>query len=127
MSDTQLIQSRHHQVFIEDLNVSAVIGVYDWERTINQTLLISAQIDHDFSQASQSDAIKDALDYNQVCQKITELCCQTKANLLEHLADLLGRMILNEFEATSVKITIKKPTAIEAASSVGVSADFYRS
>ena len=127
MSDTQLIQSHHHQVFIEDLNVSTVIGVYDWERTINQTLLISAQIDHDFSQASKSDAIKAALDYHQVCLKITELCSRTKANLLEHLTELLGRMILNEFEATSVKITIKKPTAIEAASSVGVSANFYRS
>ena len=126
MSDTQLIQSRCHQVFIEDLSVSTVIGVYDWERTINQTLLISAAIDHDFSAAAQSDAIKDALDYNQICQKIAELCQHTKANLLEHLAELLGHMILREFDALSVKITIKKPTAVEAARSVGVSAQFYR-
>ena len=126
MSDIQPIQSRSHQVFIDDLSVNTVIGVYDWERTIDQTLIISAQIDHDFSLASKTDAISDALDYNQVCQKITRVCHDTQASLLEHLAERLGNMIINEFCAQRVTITIKKPTAVKAAASVGVKAEFFR-
>ena len=109
-----------HQVLIEDLQIDAVIGVYEWERGINQPLVVSVTIDTDFSKAAATDRVDETLDYKEICQHITNLCKTTKAQLLERLAELIASMILNDFAASKVEVVVRKPTAIAKASSVGV-------
>ena len=107
-------------VKIKGLKVNAVIGVFDWERAIEQPLLIDVSIATDISEAGKSDDINDAINYKEVCDDITELCQQTKALLIERLAELIAAHILSKYNTTQVEVSVAKPTAIKAAEAVAV-------
>ena len=107
-------------VKIKGLEVNAVIGVFDWERAIEQPLLIDVCMTTDISEAGKSDDINDAINYKEVCDDITELCQQTKALLIERLAELIAAHILSKYNTTQVEVSVAKPTAISAAEAVAV-------
>ena len=107
-------------VKIKGLKVNAVIGVFDWERAIEQPLLIDVTMATDISKAGKSDDINDAINYKEVCDDITELCQQTKALLIERLAELIAVHILSKYNTTQVEVSVAKPTAISAAEAVAV-------
>lgn len=107
-------------VKIKGLKVNAVIGVFDWERAIEQPLLIDVSMVTDISEAGRSDDINDAINYKEVCDDITELCQQTKALLIERLAELIAAHILSKYNTTQVEVSVAKPTAIKAAEAVAV-------
>ena len=107
-------------VKIKGLKVNAVIGVFDWERAIEQPLLIDVSMATDSSEAGRSDDINDAINYKEVCDDITELCQQTKALLIERLAELIAAHILSKYNTTQVEVSVAKPTAISAAEAVAV-------
>ena len=107
-------------VKIKGLKVNAVIGVFDWERAIEQPLLIDVSMATDISEAGKSDDINDAINYKEVCDDITELCQQTKALLIERLAELIAANILSKYNTTQVEVSVAKPTAIKAAEAVAV-------
>lgn len=112
-------------VFIRGLKVDAIIGVYEWEQAITQPLIYDIQIYTSHMTAAQTDDIHDAINYKTVCERIAQLSKTSKIALLERLAQLVADMILQEFSAESVVVTIHKPTAIKNAQSVGV--QIYRS
>ena len=107
-------------VKIKGLKVNAVIGVFDWERAIEQPLIIDVTMATDISQAAKSDDIKDAVNYKSVCDDITELCQQTKALLIERLAELIAEHILTKYNTDQVEVSVAKPTAIKEADAVAV-------
>lgn len=107
-------------VKIKGLKVNAVIGVFDWERAIEQPLLIDVSMATDISEVGKSDDINDAINYKEVCDDITELCQQTKALLIERLAELIAAHILSKYNTTQVEVSVAKPTAIKAAEAVAV-------
>lgn len=107
-------------VKVKGLKVKAVIGVFDWEREIEQPLLIDVSMATDISKAGKSDDIKDAINYKEVCDDITELCQQTKAMLIERLAELIAEHILTKYNTTQVEVSVAKPTAIKEADAVAV-------
>ncbi|UNU73147.1 dihydroneopterin aldolase [Moraxella nasovis] len=107
-------------VFIQGLKVQTVIGVYDWERAIKQLLMIDAKLTCDMTQAAQTDDVAYAIDYQAVCADIEQICHDTKAKLLEYLADQICDVLLQSYPCDSITLTIHKPNAITAADSVGV-------
>lgn len=107
-------------VNIKGLKVDAVIGVFDWEREIKQPLLIDVSMATDITKAGKSDDIQDAINYKEVCDDITELCQQTKAMLIERLAELIAEHILSKYNTTQVEVSVAKPTAIPEADAVAV-------
>ncbi|WP_296203122.1 dihydroneopterin aldolase [Psychrobacter sp. UBA3962] len=107
-------------VKVKGLKVKAVIGVFDWEREIEQPLLIDVSMATDISKAGKSDDIKDAINYKEICDDITELCQQTKAMLIERLAELIAEHILTKYNTTQVEVSVAKPTAIKEADAVAV-------
>lgn len=107
-------------VKVKGLKVKAVIGVFDWEREVEQPLLIDVSMATDISKAGKSDDIKDAINYKEVCDDITELCQQTKAMLIERLAELIAEHILTKYNTTQVEVSVAKPTAIKEADAVAV-------
>lgn len=107
-------------VFINGLKVDAVIGVYEWEQKITQPLIFDIEMSGCQYKASQTDNIKDAINYKSVCERVAEICLANKVALLERLAQLVADKILEEFAPEQVTITIHKPTAIKEANSVGV-------
>jgi dihydroneopterin aldolase len=107
-------------VFIKGLKATSVIGCYDWERDIRQTLVIDLELQADFTRAAQTDALADALDYAAISQRVIAVCDESRFQLLEALAEHLAGIVLAEFSIQSLLMTITKPGAVEAADGVGV-------
>ena len=109
------------KVIIEGLQVDAVIGVFDWERQILQPLIVDLELGCDICRAAQTDNIEDAVNYKAVCDLVSELIIDTKAQLIERLAVLICNKILAEYSAVQhIKVTVRKPTAITNTTAVGI-------
>ena len=111
------------KVIIVGLRAEAVIGVYDWERDIRQTLVIDLELKADFTRAAQSDALEDALDYAAISQRVIAVCDASRFQLLEALAEHLAAIVLAEFSIERLRMTITKPGAVAEAEGVGVVID----
>lgn len=115
------------KVIIEGLRVDAVIGVFDWERQILQPVLVDLELGCDIRQAAQTDHLEHAVNYKAVCEQVSQLIIDTKAQLLERLAETIAAHILAEYPAVSqVKLTVRKPTAIANTSAVGICIERHR-
>ena len=107
-------------VFISGLKASSVIGCYDWERDIRQTLVIDLELKADFARAAETDSLTDALDYAAISKRVIAVCDESRFQLLEALAEHLATLLLTEFSIAGLQITVTKPGAVEAADGVGV-------
>ena len=107
-------------VFIQGLKAASVIGCYDWERDIRQTLVIDLELKTDFAHAAQTDALEDALDYAAISKRVVAVCDESRFQLLEALAEHLAGIVLAEFAVSGLRMTIKKPGAVAEAAGVGV-------
>ena len=109
------------KVLIEGLRVNAVIGIFEWERQIEQPVLIDLVMSVDTRAAAVSDDIQDAVNYALVAELVTDLTKSLKPQLLETLANKLAAMILNHFTTVqSVQVRVKKPLAVKGAQAVGI-------
>lgn len=115
-----MFQTESDVVFVKGLKVMAVIGVYDWERAINQPLLIDIAFETDIAAAAASDDVIDALNYKAVCDEVSAWCKEIQAKLLEHLASTIADRLLENYPCKKVTLSVAKPTAIDAADAVGV-------
>ena len=107
-------------VFIHDLKIETVIGIYDWERKIRQTISIDLEMATDIGAAAKSDNIDDALSYKDVAKRLIEFVEQSEFELVEALAEHICRIVLQEFSVPWVKLTLHKPGAVRGSKSVGV-------
>ena len=85
------------KVFIKDLEVETVIGIYDWEREVRQLISISLVMDFDLTKAAKTDKIEDSLNYKKISKRIIKLAETLKSKLIENLAQKIADTILNEF------------------------------
>ena len=107
-------------VFIHDLQIETVIGVYDWERKIRQTISLDIEMATDISKAAKSDDIEDTLSYKSVAKRLIEFVEQSEYELVEALAEEICKIIRSEFDVPWVKLTLHKPGAVRGSQSVGV-------
>lgn len=96
-------------VSIRDLRVSTVIGVYDWEREIEQALTFSIDMAADVSKAAKHDDIRDALDYSAVAQTVTDVVTQGEFQLIETAAERVARQLLADYPLGWVRVEVAKP------------------
>mgnify|MGYP001544178378 FL=1 len=108
------------RVFIEDLRIQTVIGIFDWEREITQTISIDLQMAFDISHAAASDAIEDTLDYKAVSKRLIQFVESSEFQLVEALADHCARIVLDEFPVKWLRLKLSKPGAVRGSSAVGV-------
>jgi len=107
-------------VFIEDLRIQTVIGVYDWEREITQTVSLDLKMAFDITRAAQSDAIADTLDYKAVAKRLIQVVEGSEFQLVEALAEHCAHIVLEEFPVNWVRLKLSKPGAVRGSSAVGV-------
>lgn len=107
-------------VLIEALEVPAVIGIYDWEQTIQQPLVIDVEMAWNNRPAAQSGNITDALDYAAVCEALEAAIAARPWGLIEEVAEALADLVLQSFSVTAVRLRVAKPTAIKSARTVAV-------
>jgi dihydroneopterin aldolase len=97
------------KVSIRELRVSAVIGVHDWERDIEQTLVFAVDMAADVAKAAASDRISDALDYSAVAQTVTDVVTQGEFQLIETAAERVARQLLADYPLGWVRVEVAKP------------------
>jgi dihydroneopterin aldolase len=107
-------------IFLNDLRVETVIGIFDWERSIRQTVSIDLQMGTDIRKASAADDINDTLDYKAVAKRLIEFVGGSEFGLVEALAENIARIVIHEFEVPWIRVTLNKPGAIRGARDVGV-------
>ncbi|MBE0367105.1 dihydroneopterin aldolase [Pseudoalteromonas aurantia] len=108
------------KVYISQLHVETIIGVYDFEKESKQSLYFDIEMLTDISAAAQSDDIHLAVDYAKVSERISVHTTGQPVELLETLVEQLAEIILNEFNVTQVMLRVSKPAAVSAAKTVGV-------
>ena len=108
------------KIFINDLQVETVIGIFDWEREIKQTISINLEMEFDISKAAQSDDINDSLDYKKVSKRIISLCEKADSYLVENLIEKIAQVVLKEFPVSKVTVSLEKPGALRGSKSVGI-------
>ena len=111
---------RMDRVFIEDLRIQTVIGVFDWEREITQTISLDLQMAFDIGRAAKSDAIADTLDYKSVSKRLIQFVESSEFQLVEALAEHCAQIVLDEFPVNWLRLKLSKPGAVRGSSAVGV-------
>lgn len=108
-------------IIINNLHVETIIGLYPWERKVRQTLLIDLALSTDIRKAAANDDLHHTINYEAVCQRVTALAQNNQYKLIETLAENIASMILQEFTATSVSLTVKKCDNMTEVNHVGIS------
>ena len=107
-------------IFISELRLDILIGVYDWERQVPQAVQFDIELGIPGRRAAHSDRLEDTIDYAAVTRRIEASLRENHFGLLERVAEHIAKLIDREFGAPWVKVTIAKPGAIPAARDVGV-------
>jgi|TARA_B100001971_G_C18173569_1_gene528606 FolB domain-containing protein len=105
---------------IEQLELSCLVGVNPWERLTKQQITVDVELDVDLSPAGASDTIADTIDYRTIVNKIVSEIDDSKFALVEALATRIAEICLEDDRVLSAEVTLRKPGAIQDASSVGV-------
>lgn len=109
------------KIFIHALKGEAIIGIYDWERQVRQTVLMDIEFAGDIRKAALTDAIDDTLNYKRVAKRVLAFVESSQFHLVETLAEHVAMLVLEEFGISWVRITLSKPGAVRGSKDVGVS------
>lgn len=108
------------RIFLKDLDIQGVIGIYDWERTTKQTIRVNLEMPANASLASGSDDISDTLNYKDVAKRVIAYVEGTEYQLIETLVENIASIILEEFGVSWVEVSVSKPGAIRGSRDVGI-------
>lgn len=107
-------------IFLHDLRVETVVGIWDWERRIRQTVNIDLEMGGDIRRAAASDRIDATLDYKAVAKRVQDFVAESSFQLVETLAQKIAELVLGEFDVPWIRVSVSKPGAIRGARDVGV-------
>lgn len=107
-------------VFVEDLRIETVIGIYDWERQIRQVVALDLEMAFDNRKPAASDKIADTLDYKAVSKRLIGFVEAARYELVETLAEQCAQIVREEFSVVWLRLRLAKPGAVRGSKSVGV-------
>jgi dihydroneopterin aldolase len=108
------------KIFLDELKIDTIIGLWDWERQIRQTVVIDLEMSADIAKAAATDDVADTLNYKLVAKRLQQFVGESSFKLVETLAERIAGIILDEFDVAWVKVTVHKPGAIRGSRDVGV-------
>jgi len=107
-------------IYLHGLKVDCVIGCWEWEQRIVQSLVIDLDMGYATHKAAETDSLQDTLSYKDVAKRVTGFVAESRFNLLEKLAEEIARIILDEFPATWCRVKLNKFGAVTGARDVGI-------
>jgi dihydroneopterin aldolase len=107
-------------VFIRELRADTIIGVYDWERSIRQSVVLDLEMATDNRRAAGSDRIEDALDYAALSARVLSFIEGSDFQLIETMAEQVAAIVIGEFGVPWLRLRLTKPGAVSRARDVGV-------
>jgi 7,8-dihydroneopterin aldolase/epimerase/oxygenase len=108
------------KIFIHALKTEVIVGIFDWERQVKQTVIIDLEFSADIRKAALTDSIDDTLNYKGVAKGILAFVESTQFHLVETLAEHIAMLVLEEFGVQWVSVALSKPGAIRSSKDVGV-------
>ena len=108
------------RIFLTGLTTEAIIGIFDWEREVRQTIAVDLEMSADIRRAAATDHIDDTLNYKKVAKRVLAFVEDSRFQLIETLAERIAGLILAEFRVDWVRVTLHKPGAIRHSRDVGV-------
>lgn len=107
-------------VYIRDLEIETIIGIYDWERVQKQTVCLDLDMAFDIRPAAASENIELALDYKAVSKRLISFIEASEFLLIETMAEKVAAIVLEEFGVSWLRLRVGKPGAVTQARDVGV-------
>jgi len=107
-------------IYIRDLKIDCVIGVYEWERRVKQTVILDLDLAADIRRAAQTDHIDDTVNYKAVAKRLMAYVGDSQFQLVETLAERVAEILLHEFKLPWVRVRVNKKGALRGANDVGV-------
>ncbi len=107
-------------IYLKDLRIETIIGIYDWERRTKQTVILDIEMATDIKKAAQSDDIADTLNYKAVAKRLISFVEESEYELVETLAERVAEILLNEFKLPWLRLQLNKQGAVRGVRDVGV-------
>lgn len=107
-------------IYLHDLKIDAVIGIFEWERRVRQTITLDLDMAADIRKAAASDSIADTLDYKAVSKRLIDFVGHSEFHLVETIAERVADIVLTEFNVAWVRVRVNKKGAVRGAMDVGV-------
>lgn len=107
-------------IYLNDLRIDTVIGIYDWERRTRQTVIFDIEMAADIRKAAESDNIDDTLSYKTVAKRLISYVSETEFELLETLAEKVAGILLDEFKVPWCRLRLNKRGALRGVRDVGI-------
>lgn len=107
-------------IYIRNLRADCIIGVFEWERRVRQTVTLDLDLAADIAGAARTDRLEDTVDYKAIAKRLIEYVGQTEFRLVETLAETVARVVLQEYRVAWVRVRVNKKGALRQATDVGV-------
>ena len=108
------------KIFLSALTVECIVGIWEWERRVKQTVIIDLEMAADIRRAAASDRIEDTIDYKKVSKRLLSFVGDSQFHLVETLTEQIARVVVTEFGVPWVKVRLNKQGAIRGARDVGI-------
>jgi dihydroneopterin aldolase len=108
------------KIFIHALKTEAIIGIFDWERQVKQTVLVDLEFSADIRKAALTDSIEDTSNYKRVAKRVLAFIEASQFHLVETLSEQIAMLILEEFGVAWVRVALSKPGAVRSSRDVGI-------
>ena len=100
-------------IYLKHLTVDTVIGVWEWERRIRQTLILDLELGLDTRQAGETDDLQYTVDYKAVTDRVRDYARDSQFKLIEALGENITRILLAEFPVHWVRLQINKQGVVD--------------
>lgn len=107
-------------VYLHGLSVDCVVGLWDWERAIQQRVIIDLDMGTDVAKTAASGKLDDTIDYKSVSKRVTDVVVEGQFELVESMAEKIAATLAEEFNIPWCRIRINKRGAVTGATDVGV-------
>lgn len=108
------------KIFLTALTTECIVGIWDWERKVKQTVVVDLEMACDVRKAALSDHIDDTVDYKQVSKRLLTFISESQFQLVETLTEHIARIIVTEFAVPWVRVRLNKQGAIRNSRDVGI-------
>ena len=107
-------------LFLRDFRLQLIIGIYEWERKIPQPVRLDLEIGLPDHKAGETDDVADTINYGEVAASIVERFSSQPFELVETVAEKIARLVLDEFGAPWVKVSVTKFAIVRGIKELGI-------
>ena len=107
-------------IYIRELKIDTVIGIYDWERRIRQRVILDLDLGADCARAARTDSVEDTVNYKSIAKRVIQFVGESEFFLVETLAERVAEVIREEFGVAWLRLKVNKKGALRGANDVGV-------